>query len=442
MITSTNRRPQLLMLIAVTALVTTILTQAINRYPIDVPGPSNDRPAPTTPSAIAQLQDRLRGNPDDVQAYAQLGLLLLQRVRETGDASLYAAAQQAFDAALRRAPDQLDAILGIGSMALARHQFYEALEWGEVARSINPYRAQVYGVIGDAQIELGLYDQAATTFQKMIDTRPDIASYSRVSYLRELHGDMAGAIEAMQRAVAAGYPSGEGTLWAQVQLGNLYFNRGDLAQAEATYQRALSVRSDYVYAQAGIARVRAAQGNFDEAIRTYQMLVDVLPLPEFVVTLGDLYEVTGQLDQARRQHDLVGALQQLQASAGVDVDLELALFHLDHGIDLAASLDRARAAYGRRPTIHAADVVAWALYQNGHYAEARRFSREALRLGTRDALLHFHTGLIELARDNRAAARQHLEQAMLINPHFSIRHASSARELLERLSTPALAHGR
>jgi tetratricopeptide (TPR) repeat protein len=153
------------------------------------------------------------------------------------------------------------------------------------------------------------------------------------------------------------------------------------------------------------------------------------------VALGDLYEATGQLDQARQQYALVGAMQQLHASAGVDVDLELALFNLDHGIDLAASLDRARAAYGRRPSVHAADVLAWALYQNGRYAEAARLSHEALRLGTRDALMYFHAGLIADALNDPPVARQYLEQALSINPYFSIRFAPQAQALLKQLGT-------
>lgn len=437
-----GHRPYLILLTSLALLIAAVTSQALSINPttidssaiqtIDVSAPIAN--LPTTTSVITTMQDRLRRNPEDVSAYVQLGWAMLLRVRETGDASFYTQADKAFHAALQRDSSQIDAVTGLGSLALSRHQFHEALDWGEKAWAINPYRAQVYGILGDARTELGQYDAAVATVQTMVDTRPDLNSYSRVSYQRELHGDVGGAIVAMQQAVAAGNPAAEGTLWAQYQLGNLYFNCGDLDRAEATYRATLQVRSDYVYGRAGRARVYAARGQYDAAIKEYQSVADTLPLPEFVIALGDLYEVTGQAEAARREYDLVGAIQQLYESAGVDVELEIALFNIDHGIDAALSLQLARSAYQRRPSIYAADTLAWALYHDGRYEEARRYSDEALRLGTRDALLHFHAGLIASALQDAAGARQHLRAALEINPYFSIRYAPQAREQLNKLA--------
>lgn len=183
-------------------------------------------------------------------------------MRETADPSLYPRAEQAFGEALKRDPRQLDALAGQGSLALSRHKFADALRFGQAAHDINPNRAELYGIIGDAQIELGQYDAALDTIQKMVDTRPALNSYSRASYLRELQGDTAGAIEIMRKAVTSGVPGTENMLWTQVQLGHLYFNSGDLRSAEQTYQAALQLRPDYLYAFAGIARVQAARGEY------------------------------------------------------------------------------------------------------------------------------------------------------------------------------------
>ena len=412
-----------------------ILDQAPMSAAHETDQPVLARPSWTTVDRIVNLQDRLRLNPENTTAYAQLGLALLQRVRESGDASLYSQAEQALAEALKRDPQQLDALMGQGSLALSRHQFNEALRWGEQARAINPYRGQVYGIIGDAQVELGQYEAAAQTIQKMVDTRPELASYSRVSYQRELHGDTAEAIAAMQMAVDSGLPTAEGTLWVQTQLGHLYFNSGDLAQAEQTYQHALQIRPDYVYAQAGMARVRAAQSQAEEAIEFYQKIVERLPLPEFVIALGELYEVTGQPAKAKQQYDLVRAIQQLNASAGMNVDMEMALFNADHGADPVQALQQARSAYAERPSIYGADILAWTLYHTGNYAEAKQYSQEALRLGTRDAMLHYHAGMIAYALKDLAAACEHLQQALAINPNFSVRYAPQARALLAELNT-------
>jgi tetratricopeptide (TPR) repeat protein len=436
-----GRRPEVVLLASLLVFAAVVSFRALQDRPhtsvaVDTAAPA---PAPVEVSSeewIARLQDRVRSNPDDVSAYAQLGLALLQRVRETADPMLYPKAEAALAEALKRDPQNVDALVGQGTLALARHHFADALGWGVRARQINPYRAQIYGVIGDAQVELGQYDAALDTVQKMVDTRPELSSYSRVSYLRELQGDTAGAIALMQQAVASGVPTSESTLWAQAQLGHLYFNSGDLQQAEQTYAEALRARPDYVYAQAGIARVRAAQGRYDEAIDIYQGIVKRLPLPEFVIALGDLYEATGKAAAAKQQYDLVHAMQQLNASAGIDVDMELALFDADHGVDPAGTLARARAAYQRRPSIYAADALAWALYRAGDYAEARRHSQMALRLGTRDALMLYHAGAIAQSLGDRPTAREYFEKALALNPYFSVRYAPLARQALEALGQP------
>ncbi len=397
-------------------------------------------PPPPTPTemgsqaVIERFQGRLRRHPDDTYAYAQLGLAYLQRVRETADASLYALAEQAFDQALARDPDQIDAILGRGVLALTRHNFADALNWGARARALNPYSADALGILVDAQVELGRYDEAAATLQTMVNLRPGLASYSRISYLRELHGDTAGAIAAMQRAVAAGTPASEATLWVQTQLGHLYLRSGDLAQAERAYRRALWAQPDYAYALAGLARMTAAQGHYHEAIKLYEPLAARLPLPEFVIALGELYETMDRQDEAKRQYDLVRAIQRLQAGAGVDVDLELALFEADRRDDPARTLLQAQRAYERRPSLYAADVLAWALYGAGEYEQAWRYSQEALHLGTREALWHYHAGMIAYALGDRAAARRHLQQALAIDPAFSTLFAPVARALLAAIA--------
>lgn len=341
-------------------------------------------------TSIISLQERLRQNSSDAASaanYAQLGNLLLLRMRETGDASLYGQAEHALNEALRRDSKQLDALIGQGSLALSRHQFAEALNWAERARTINPFRAQVFGIIADAQIELGRYNEAAQTLQAMIDLRPDIASYSRVSYLRELHGDMPGAIDAMRRAVEAGNPAAEGTWWAMVQLGNLYFNDGDIANAQLTYAQTLHLSPDYPFALAGMAQVQSAQGKLGDAITIYKHLVERLPLPEFAIALGDLYARNGNASAAKQQYDIVRAIQALNAANGSDIDLEMVLFEANHGSPSPDLVTRARALYQRRPSIYAADALAWALYRTGNIAEAKHYSQESLRLGTRDPQL-------------------------------------------------------
>lgn len=433
-----RRHPEIMLIAALVVFAATVFgrTTLWRGQRTQTPAVSRPAQAPVDLSAesmIGQLQARLRENPNDSASFAQLGLAYLQRFRETADVQLYTQAEQAFAAALKANPQEYDALIGLGTLALSRHQFKDAITWAERARTVNQFSAQPYGILGDAQIELGLYDAATATIQKMIDTRPDLSSYSRVSYLRELHGDVQGALKAMQQAVKAGNPTSEQTLWTRVQLGHLYFNAGDLANARASYLQALDYRPDYIHAAAGMARVLAAEGASQDAIKTYEAIVKLLPLPEYVIALGDLYKVAGKHAEAQRQYDLVRAIQQLNISAGMAVDLELAVFEADHNPDPAAAVSQARTAYAARPGLYAADAMAWALYRNAEYAEARRYSDEALRLGTRDAMLRYHAGMIAYQLGEHQAAREHLQQALEINPAFSIRYAPEARALLAGL---------
>jgi tetratricopeptide (TPR) repeat protein len=189
---------------------------------------SASRTTASTDKTIQSLQERLRSHPDDWQSYSQLGLAYLQKARETGDPTYYLRTEEALNKALSFQADDYASISAKGALALARHDFSAALEWGEKATRINPDRTYAYGVIADAQVELGLYEEAIETLQTMVDLRPDMSSYSRISYLRELHGDTEGALEMMQLAVDSGTPNAESTAWVRTQLANLYFNIGDL----------------------------------------------------------------------------------------------------------------------------------------------------------------------------------------------------------------------
>jgi tetratricopeptide (TPR) repeat protein len=383
---------------------------------------------------IQTLQGLLRENPNDWQSYTQLGFAYLQKARETGDPSYYQKVEEALTKTLEQQSDDYATMSAMGALALARHQFQSALEWGERARQLDPDRTYAYGVIADAQIELGQYAEAIETLQTMVDLRPDMSSYSRISYIRELHGDTEGALAMMQAAVDSGVPNAESTAWTRTQLGNLYFNIGDIEQAELEYARTLSDRPGYVYALAGLGRVRAAQGKTDEAIELLTEATNVMPIPEFVITLGDIYQANGQPDMSNQQYNLVTAIEQLHKTNGVDMDMEIALFNADQDKDLDVTVERARQAYAKRPSIHAADVLAWALYKTGDYEEAKIYSEEALQLGSRDALKLFHAGLIAYQLGENEQAQEYLEQALEINPHFSILYSEAAQQTLNTLS--------
>jgi tetratricopeptide (TPR) repeat protein len=381
---------------------------------------------------IATLQDRVRSRPDDADALAALGVAYVQQARIDADPSAYLRAEQALERSLALRPEgNLQAVLGVGMLDLARHDFAAAARRGREAVALNPYGGAGYGVLGDALVELGRYEQAFATFQTMVDTDPDASSYARVSYALELQGDVEGAIHAMELARdAAGTP--EDAAWASHQLGQLFASSGRLDLAADAYRRAIVLAPAFVPPRAGLAKVAWARGRTEPAIRRLTWVVGRSPLPEYVVALGDLYAVSGSPHLARQWYELARAESELYRANGVNVDLELALFDTDHGSRRSA-LAAARQEWTRRRSVHVADALAWALHANGRDEQALRYSRLALRLGTRDASFLYHAATIRLALGDRVRARDLLAEALSIDPHFSYLHAADAAKLLERL---------
>jgi tetratricopeptide (TPR) repeat protein len=211
-------------------------------------------------------------------------------------------------------------------------------------------------------------------------------------------GDTNGAIEAMKMAINSGAPHAENTAWCMVQLGNLYLNSAEPDKAAEQYEQALIRFPDYAYALAGLARLAATRGELETAVQEYQRAMERIPLAEFAMGLGEVYERLGQNEEARKQFDLVEAIQKLYQSNGVSVDIEMALFDADRGRNLEQALATAKSEWQARKSVRVADVYAWALYRAGRYDDAQQMMKQALRLGTRDPLFLRHAEAISKGR--------------------------------------------
>jgi tetratricopeptide (TPR) repeat protein len=398
----------------------------------DVAVREGELPGATTAQRIEGLQAQVREAPSDPDGYADLGLAYLQQVRETGDPTLYPRAQGTFEQAVRLDPRDFTATSGLGSLALARHDFRRALALGEQAARINPVVARNYGVIADAEIELGRYGAAARTLQHYVDVKPELSSYARVSYFRELHGDLAGALAAMRLAVSAGGGTAENVGYVQSLVGKLQFDGGDYAAAERAYRAALTTDPGFPAAVVGLARVEAARGDYDPAIRRLRELVQRLPLPEYVIALGDTERAAGLNVAAERDYRLVGVETRLLQANGVNTDAELALFEADHG-DPAQAMDLAARAWAAAPSVRSADAFSWALSAAGRDAEALRMSERAMRLGSRDPSFLYHAGMVARRAGEAQRAKGLLSKLVAQSPNFNPLYGPRAERALEGL---------
>jgi tetratricopeptide (TPR) repeat protein len=435
---ATKRHRTGLLLLAAAATMAFVATFVVLTLVNSGSGPAPARqldgaaPARTTDGQIAQLQAQVRKAPKQAGLWAELGETYLQKVRETGDASFYTRADGVLRRALALEPQGLEGLVGAGTLALARHDFSGGLRYGLAAHRVAPGLARPLGVIVDAQVELGRYGDAARTLQHMVDLQPNLASYARISYFRELHGDLGGALYAMRLAVSSGGGAPENVAYVQTLLGNLLFERGDLRGARAAYEQAIARFPNYVPAGAGLAKVDAADGRLESAIRHLRDAVARLPLPEYVVALGETEQAAGRAADARRDLALVGAEEKLLRASGVNTDVDLALFEANHGSP-ARGVTLARRAWAEAPSVRSADALGWALTRSGHPAAGLRWAKRALRLGSVDPTFRYHAGMTARATGRTALARAWLRQALANNPRFSPLYAPRAQAALVAL---------
>lgn len=403
--------------------------EAAKQSPLKL-APTDAQPKTPGDQLVLSAQSFVEREPKAARGYNMLAAAYMQKARETGDFSLNAKAEESLARAEQVEPGGYDSLKLRAKLLLTYHRFAEALEVARRAQKLNPRDHDNYGAMADALVELGDYDNAVAAAQAMVDLRPDTASYSRVSYLRELHGDTKGATDAMRMAVEAASPKDpEGVAWCRVHLGDALAREGRAAEAEREYDHALYVFPDYHVALAAKARARLAAGDADAALTFYHRAVERVPLPDYAAALGDLYTKLGRADDARRQYELVEFVERSGAQGGT-YTRQLAMFWADHDTRLDDALAVARSEKAARRDIYTADLLAWCLYRKGRYAEAKASMDEALRLGTRDPRLLFHAGMIADALGDRAAGAKYLRQALAINPSFDVLQAEEAKRVL------------
>ncbi len=398
------------------------------RQPATAPAMISPRDSQTV---IEALRRQVEARPDNAGLWQDLAGAYLRRAGQVGDPQLILAAEQAIGQAQGLAPNDPATLVATANLAMARHRFHEARDWGDRAARAAPDSAESLVVLVDASIELGRYDEAEGYLQTLLDRKPNLAALARLSYFRELQGDRDGAIQAMLAARTAG--GGEGYEIAQIDtfIGNLLYGQGELEQAAEAFGRARR-QPDTILASIGEARVLAVHGDLESAVALLEDVVAHYPLTEAVVLLGELQAAVGDSAASQNTFALVEAIGELQRQAGSVVDLEMALYQADHG-DAAAAVELATKAYRERQTIFTADALGWAMFKNGDAAGAVQLMEEAAKLGTADPLLSFHAATVYQAAGFEARARLELLKVVELNPRFSVFHQLALDDLRAEL---------
>jgi tetratricopeptide (TPR) repeat protein len=384
---------------------------------------------------IGRWTEQARRHPQDSEAWANLGNALMQKARDTADVACYARAERIYRQALALDPRSAAGVTGIAWVLGCRHEFEQSIEWANRAIALDRRNQAAYGLLGDAAVELGDYDAAFRHYQRMIDVRPDLASYSRGAHLLYLVGNTRKATWLMRKAIEAGSPYAENTAWCRAQLAQMLWANGALPAAEKVLAAALEKTPENAPLLAAMGRVKVSRKDYPAAIGFYRKAIALAPQHDSLAALGDLYSLTGNRAEAEKQYATVEAIHALNKANGVRGDMQIALFDANHNRNLRRALDEARAEYRTRKNVFAADTLAWCCYQNGRCAEAREIIRQGLSRGTPEASFYFHAGMIHARLGDRGRAQRYLYQALSLNPNFSPIDAPVAAETLRQLGS-------
>ena len=381
---------------------------------------------------MAAARRLIEKNPKNFEAYNALALALSRRARETSDVTFYAQAQDALGKSFEISPENFDGERTAVWLLLGRHEFPAALEKAKELNKKAPDDVMLYGFLTDANVEIGNYDDAEKAAQWMLDLRPgNLPGTTRAAYLRELFGDVDGALELMNMAYQSTPPGEvEDQAWILSQIGHLQLTSGKISDADASLQQALAIFPGYHYALQNMAKVRVEQKRYEDAVNLLQQRYDAAKHAENLYDLAEALELAGRVDEAQKAFAEFEIKSRAESVRKDNSDRELIFYYAEHAHEPAKALEVANQEFAWRHDVFTLDAYAWALHVNGRDGEALKNIETALAFGIHDAKILRHAGEIALAAGNRAAAERYLNESAQLNAPGSRR----AREVLASFS--------
>ena len=387
-----------------------------------------------TDKALATFLEKLRKSPNDAFLWVHLGDALAQKMRDTSDEKYYDSAELAYQRGLDLKSDSIDAMTGLAWVNGGRHLFDRSVEWANRALALDPENAAANGISGDAALELGDYEAAFDRYQKMMDSKPDLSSWSRGAYLLWLTGNPTKGTWLMQKAIESGAPFAENTAWCRAKYADMLYHNGAFLPAAQALVPALKAAPKNTQVLLSAGRIAAAQLDYAAAERYYQTILESGPQHEALVALGDLQMVKKDPVAAEKYYVQVEELYQKHLNTANHSHLNVAKFYADHDRNLVEAL-RITEQNKLTKNVISADTLAWVYYKNGDQPRAIEAIKIALAQKTPDAEIHYHAAMIAARFGDKASALNHLRIAVGLNPQFNVLGAPIAAATLQKLST-------
>jgi tetratricopeptide (TPR) repeat protein len=392
--------------------------------------------AETSPAerSIAEAQRSIREKPAQYTGYNLLAMALIRRARETSEASYYAQADDAVEKSLQLAPNNFDTNKIRVSVLLGEHEFPAALDAAKVLNKRVPDDVMVYGLLADANAELGNYKDAETAAQWMLNLRPgNLPALTHAAYLRELFGDMEGSYELLQMAYESTSPTeGEERAWLLTQMGHLRLASGNTDTAEKLLRQALTAFPNYPLAMGALAEVRTAQARYEEAVALFRQRYQSTSRAENLYDLAQALRLAGHDGEAKKAFAEFETKSLLESSKKDNSNRELIFYYADYVKQPAKALKVAEQESAWRKDVYTLDAYAWALHVSGQDVVARKQIETALAVGIHDARFFYHAGAIAWKLNDRDAAEHYLRQSLETDAHSV--YASASREMLAALA--------
>ncbi|MEQ9619886.1 MAG: tetratricopeptide repeat protein [Deltaproteobacteria bacterium] len=387
---------------------------------------------------IEFYKEKIKQNPDDYYNYVKLGEVYIQKGREVGRIAPYNEAEEALNKALELYPEAYASYIYLGQISSYKHDFHRTIDHAKKAIELRPEKSTPYGVLGDAYLELGMYEGADRAYEIMSRLDPGFYSLSRIAQIKELNGDREGAIRAMKKSIELARRQNlpeENLAWSKVMLGSMYLNTGELTTAEEYYKEALLIYKDYYLALEHLAEVNAIRDNFDRAAELYEETLTMNPKPQFYIALGNIYENLGDQERADSLYTKAEKRYEEIIHDGIKGhSRELALFYADNNKNLDHALELSLHDSENTEDIYAYDTLAWVYYKLGELNKAEEAINKSLRLGTEDALLYYHAGMIYYKLGNMEEAKKYLQLVLVTNPNFDKNKTGEVKAVLAEVN--------